>query len=85
MLASYGVVRERGCVIAGCCTGWCFGSFNQSAPLPDAVAHFCGVTNTGTRTSKPTSRAQRTCESRVRKWRLNEVLGGLPSNLSVWR
>ena len=36
-----GLIHERGCVISGCCTGWCWGSFNRSAPQPDAAA-VCG-------------------------------------------
>jgi hypothetical protein len=37
-----GVVVERGCVISGCCTGWCWGSFNKTAPQPQAE-DVCGT------------------------------------------
>ena len=44
-----GLIRERGCVIAGCCTGWCWGAFNRSAAQPDATG-VCGDEKTRTQT-----------------------------------
>jgi hypothetical protein len=38
-----GVVHEAGCVVDGCCSGWCAGQFNLSTPQPDPSA-VCGVT-----------------------------------------
>ena len=53
-----GVVRERGCVIAGCCTGWCWGEFNRSAPQPNAEAVCKG--------SKEGSRHHKSCLSKTK-------------------
>lgn len=32
-----GALNERGCVVAGCCSGWCWGQFNLSRPWADAT------------------------------------------------
>jgi len=40
VFAASGAVIERGCVISGCCVGWCWGQFNLSAAPPD-VAGLC--------------------------------------------
>ena len=45
------VLTERGCAIAGCCTGWCWGAFNLSAAQPNASL-ICGAGASHTRHGK---------------------------------
>lgn len=41
-LSAAGVVHEAGCTVDGCCTGWCAGRYNLSAPQPEPSG-VCGV------------------------------------------
>ena len=44
----HGVVRETGCLVDGCCSGWCWGSFDVSAeqPPPHLVCGAAGLEKT---------------------------------------
>ena len=80
-----GVVRERGCVIAGCCTGWCWGEFNRSAPQPNAEAVCKGSPRRAAAITSPAFRRRRGSfgQRRRRRWPSAALQGGMRSLLSL--
>ena len=37
------VGSEKGCLVDGCCSGWCAGTYNLDAPQPDPGLSLCGA------------------------------------------
>lgn len=62
-LVQEGVVREEGCLVDSCCSGWCWGRYDLTAPQPDASG-ICGPP--GIESHRNTSRFMRRFVPRCR-------------------
>jgi hypothetical protein len=50
-LRQAGVLRESGCSVMGCCSGWCFGEYDLNASQPDASG-LCDATSSSISASR---------------------------------